>query len=118
MDNNRNKGRKRKRKAKNIIKKIYRETSCTVKVGKEETRRFWTNKGVIQGYPLSPPLFHLNIAGLEDSLRKGQEKGGVVVGKIKLWTLEYVDDMTLMAEKAKELKMMMDRLDRFYEEGS
>lgn len=39
------------------IKEVYEETVCSVKVNGEETKRFWTIKGVRQGCPLSSSLF-------------------------------------------------------------
>lgn len=35
------------------VREIYREIRCRVRVGKEESREFWTKKGVRQGCPLS-----------------------------------------------------------------
>jgi len=38
------------------IAKIYEETRCRVRIGENYEKRFWTEKGVRQGCPLSPML--------------------------------------------------------------
>ena len=52
------------------IERIYRETKSKVKIGKNCTELFWTEKGVIQGCLLSPLLLILFIADIEEYLRK------------------------------------------------
>lgn len=60
----------------------------------------------------SPTLFSLYTGNLKEKLRRGQA-GGVVVRRIKLWSLVYADDIVLLAKTAKELKEMMDRTKRY-----
>lgn len=69
----------------------YKETKNVVKVGERWTEDFWT-KGVRQGCPMSPTLFNIYVTDLEEEMRKGQ-LGGVVVGRRKIWTLMYADDI-------------------------
>lgn len=66
------------------LKEIYRETINKVKVNGKESEYFYTEKGVRQGCPLSPSLFTLYVANLEERLRLAQagsdsrEENGVV----------------------------------------
>lgn len=57
----------------NIVEKyikVLRETKCRVKVDGMLGERFWTERGVRQGCPLSPELFNILLADLEEELRK------------------------------------------------
>ena len=53
------------------IEEIYAETRSRVRVGGEEGESFWTARGLRQGCPLSPHLFNVLTADLEEELRKG-----------------------------------------------
>lgn len=96
------------------IDEIYEETRNRVKVNGEISEKFWTRRGVRQGCPLSPTLFSLYTADLEEKLRRGQT-GGVVVGNEKFWSLAYADDIVLIAERAQDLKEMMGRMKKYLE---
>ncbi len=94
------------------IREIYRETENRIRVNGETSMNFWTKKGVRQGCPLSPTLFSLYIAKLEENLRKAQ-MGGVTLGKTKIWSLQYADDIVLLAKTGKEIREMMKTLQTF-----
>lgn len=94
------------------IGEIYDMTRNVVRINGGKSEEFWTYKGVRQDCPLSPTLFTLYVADLEDVMRKGQA-GGIVIGSEKIWTLAYADDMVLIAKERKELKEMMRRLEKY-----
>ena len=72
-------------------------------------------KGVRQGCLLSPALFNIYIAGLEEDLKE-RNIGGTKVGKIRIWSLAYADDMALVAENREALIDMMATMRRFFKE--
>ncbi|XP_071578809.1 uncharacterized protein [Temnothorax nylanderi] len=97
------------------IEDLYEETRSVVRVKGEKGSCFWTVKGVRQGCPPSAMLFILLLADLEETMRRGQD-GGVVVGRIKFWTLAYADDVVAIAEDEEEInKRMMKRLEKYFD---
>ena len=94
------------------MEEIYEKTLNRVKVGDEKSESFLTKKGVRQGCPLSPSLFAAYIGDMEEMFRKAQS-GGVVVGKEKVWSLAYADDIVLVAKEANGMKEMMKNLERY-----
>jgi len=84
------------------IKEIYEQT----KIPQEYTgitNWFWTSKGVRQGCPLSPLLFVLVITDVEEKMKKRQTSG-ILIGKDRIWTLTYADDLVLLAKNVKECR--------------
>ena len=96
----------------NRIKGLYEETETSVRTSRGMTRNFITKKGVRQGCVLSPDLFSLYIADLDEALEK-RNIGGIVLGMYRVWSLAYADDMVLLAKNKEALDDMMDTLKRF-----
>lgn len=55
---------------------LLRETKCRVRVGGKVGEEFWTVRGLRQGCPLSPVLFNLLIADLEEKMARVKWGGG------------------------------------------
>ena len=96
------------------IEEVYRETMSRVKVEMESGEGFCTGKGVRQGCPLSPMLFNLLIADMEEELRKGKW-GGVQVGQKRICTSAYADDVVVLAKREEEIESMIRRLEGYFE---
>lgn len=93
------------------VVELLRETKSRVRVGKEVGGTFWTARGVRQGCPLSPLLFNIMLADVEEELGK-VKWGGVKLGEGKVYTLAYADDMVLLAENEDEMSML-ERLEEY-----
>lgn len=52
------------------VMEVVEETKSRVRVGRELGEVFWTARGLRQGCPLSPLLFNLLIADLEEEMGK------------------------------------------------
>lgn len=60
---------------------ILRETRSRVRVGEGLSEVFWTGRRVRQGYPLSPGLFNLLTADLEEFSEEGRMGRGEAEGR-------------------------------------
>lgn len=63
--------------------------------------------------PLSPLLFNLVLADVEEEM--GKVKWGIKLGEGRMYTLLYADDMVLLAEDEDEMRSMIWRLERYLE---
>ena len=83
------------------IAEIFRETKSRVRVVDQGGESFWLERGVRQGCPLSALLFIILISDMEEEMRK---KGwrGLSVGKDKIYTLAYADDIVAVAKDEEE----------------
>jgi len=65
------------------IEDIYERTETIVKTNNGLSRNFRTGKGVRQGCALSPLLFNLYKAGIDEML-KDREIGGIEIGRVRI----------------------------------
>ena len=93
-----------------LLRNLYAGQEATVRSLYATTHWFKTEKGVQQGYLLSPCLFNLHTehimrnAGL-DELQAGNRIGGRNTNNFR-----YADDTTPMAESKEELKSILMRV--------
>ena len=81
------------------MRNLYAGQEVTVKTGHGTTDWFQIEKGVHQGYILSPCLFNL-YAGLDEA------QAEIKIARRNINNLRYADDTTLMA-KREELKSLL-----------
>lgn len=89
------------------IKEIYRVTPNDI-----NGKTFYTERGLKQGCPMSPLLFAIYISDMERTLKNFQS-GGIVVGRLKIFSLAFADDIVLLSERQDDLKEMMRALHRY-----
>lgn len=82
------------------VKEIYESTKNAVRVYEEISSWFQTKAGVRQSCPLSSILFTLLIADMEEELKKSQ-LGETRLGKKRIQTLAYADNLVIMTKTEK-----------------
>ncbi|XP_053555164.1 ankyrin repeat domain-containing protein SOWAHD isoform X1 [Bombina bombina] len=83
-----------------FIQVIYQLSSAAVIINDTITDYFPLYKGSRQGCPLSPYLFNLALEPLAIQLRKELE--GIKIGKRRITTLLYADDLLVMLSNTKK----------------
>jgi len=97
------------------MEKIYESTEVMVRTEEEISESFMTRRGVRQWCVLSPILFNLYMAGINEELRN-RKIGGIEVGNTRIWELAYADDIVLLARNKVALEDMMLTFSRFLKE--
>lgn len=64
---------------------------------------------------LSPLLFNIYVADIDNFMKK-RGIGDLSIGKEKVWSLAYADDMVLVAKNREAILDMIDTLGRFLKE--
>lgn len=93
-------------------KDVMRETKSRVRARGKLGKGFWTRKGVRQGCPLSPDLFNILMADLEEELKKGGWEGVKLKGE-KIYSLAYADDIVLLAEEKERMRCMVRTMEEY-----
>lgn len=63
-----------------------------------------------QGCPLSPLLFNILMADIEEQMERVKWEG-MKLGEGRVYTLAYADDMLLLTENEEEMRSMTGRLE-------
>ena len=83
---------------------------ATVRTG-HGTGWFQIRKGVHQGCILSPCLFNLHAVYIMRNAGLDEAQAGIKIAERNINNLRYADDTTLMAEREKELKSLMIKVE-------
>ena len=78
-----------------LLKNLYAGQEATVRTGHETTDWFQIEKGVHQGYILSPCLFSLHAEYIMRNARLHETQAGIKVSGRKINNLKYTDDTSL-----------------------
>ena len=87
----------------NLIKNLYSSSSCSIKVGKSQTRSFQYARGVRQGCILSLLLFNLFINNIPYSFENTLSDPLVFPNGTKLNSLLYADDLVILSSSKTDL---------------
>ena len=93
-----------------FLRNLYMSQEVTVRTLDGTTDWFKNEKGVWQGYLLSPCLFNLYAEHIMRNARLDELQAGIKRGGRKINNLRHEDDTTLMAECEEELKSLMMRV--------
>ena len=91
------------------------ETKTRVRIGEEKGEEFWTGRGLRQGCPLSPLLFSILLADLEEKMGK-KGKGETILGNKRIYSLAYADDVVLLADDEGGMNLLMKRFEEYVRE--
>ena len=95
----------------NLIKNIYQQTECAVKINGKSTKYFSYEKGVQQGNPLSPILFNLFINDIFEEIYNDSEI--TLDEQNNINALMYADDLIIMATSPEKLQESLDKLSQY-----
>lgn len=96
-----------------VIKSMYSQSKCAVKIEKLRTDFFPQSRGVRQGCSLSPTLFNLYINELAEKLNQSSNIPGLSLGDTEVKCLLYADDLVLLSPTREGLQQSLEVLKDF-----
>ena len=91
-----------------LLRNLYAGQEATVRTGHGITNWCKIEKGVHQGYILSPYLFNLYAEYIMQNAELDESQAGIKITGRNINNLRYADDTTIMAENEEELKSPLD----------
>ena len=98
-----------------LIKDLYTNTRCAVKISDSRTPFFPYRKGVRQGCVLSPLLFNLYINELPTLFEKTISDPFVLSNSTAISSLLYADDLVILSRSKSGLQNCLDTLHKWSE---
>ena len=89
-----------------LLRNLYAGQEATVTTGHGTTDWFKIEKGIRQGYILSPCLFNLYAEYIMRNAGLDEAQAGIKIARRNINNLRYADNTTLMAESEEELKSL------------
>ena len=96
-----------------IIKDMYKNSHCAVKIQNKVTNFFKCEKGVRQGCPLSPILFNIFINTLALDLDNSSTDSLELPNGSRISCLMYADDVILISKSPEGLQNLLDSVSTF-----
>ena len=94
----------------NILKTLYKNDYCSIKLNEGLTNTFVANQGVKQGCILSPLLFNIFLADLPRHLTKDECIPLELENSNPISCLMWADDILLLSEMEEGLQLMLNNL--------
>ncbi|KAI4889447.1 hypothetical protein NFI96_002246 [Prochilodus magdalenae] len=95
-----------------IIKSMYTNNKCGIKIGNRRTELFSQERGVRQGCCLSPTLFNIYINELATALERSAAPG-LTLHDSEIKFLLYADDLVLLSPTERGLQQSLDLLEQY-----
>ena len=96
-----------------ILKRIYSNSACAVKIGNKHTQFFQCTRGLRQGCPLSPNLFNIYVNDLFSRLLSANSDP-LSLNQIPVSALMYADDLVILSTTQEGLQKCLDELYKYY----
>ena len=97
----------------NLIKSLYSNSTCSIKIDQSKTRPFQYARGVRQGCILSPLLFNLYVNDLPFSFENTLSDPFVLPNGAKLNSLLYADDLIILSRSKTGLQNCLNKLSSY-----
>jgi len=97
------------------MQKIYEETEVMVRTTQRYIEGFKTRKGVRQGCIMSSILFNLYLAKIDERIKE-RGIGSVGIGRTRIWSLAYADNIVLIANNREAMQDKMSTFKHFLAE--
>ena len=101
----------------NILKSLYENDVCRIKLDNGISNTFLATQGVKQGCILSPLLFNIFMADLPDRLSNDSCKPVKVDELNKISCIIWADDIVLLSETEEGLQCMFNNLSKYTKEN-
>ena len=96
----------------NLIKSMYTNGRCSIKIGTKKTESFFQRRGVRQGCNLSPTLFNIYINELSKQIENSPAPG-LKLQDTEIKCLFYADDLVLLSPTKEGLQQHLSELDKY-----
>ena len=101
-----------------ILDSLYRNAEMKVRTSQGTSEPVKITKGVLQGEVLSPILFSLFIADLEEFLIKRGVRGIAISSLVDILILAYADDLIILVDNASGMMRALKVLKEYCEENN